>query len=327
MMKEKLKKILYVLTIAFTASSLNVYAINSIGPDDPVTKKVVTPAVANTTFGLPSPRPIQSNIDHLTANMDFARPVLSIEESTASATPVSVGGASMPMSFRGASSNTIIGAENLNGVFNQIARGNKTVKIVQIGDSHVRGNIFPQTIQKMIEGKINDGDRRVSFSYIGINGARASKFTSDDMLRKVANMNPDLVVISFGTNEAHGNFSSSSNTHVMESLVNGIRRSCPNVTFLITTTPGSYISRGGGKVINKTHENVAQNLLAFGRDNGIAVWDLYHNIGGNDYACQNLINARMMQNDRVHLTASGYRMIGNMFGEAFLNAYNRFLKR
>ena len=163
---------------------------------------------------------------------------------------------------------------------------------------------------------------------MGINGARASKFTSEDLLRQIAAKHPDLVIISFGTNEAHGNFSSSNNTHIMQTLVNGIRKNNPNVTFLITTTPGSYISRGSrGKVVNTTHEDVARNLLAFGKDNNIAVWDLYHNIGGNENACKNLINAGMMQGDRVHLTANGYRMIGGMFSEAFINAYNNYLKR
>ncbi len=333
-MKENLKKFIYLLMMTFMASSFDVYAINSFGPGDSDNTTVTTPDIPPVgtlaSFGMPSPTPIKAEMDHAVPATSVSRPVLTVAEPSrfmVNAAPIAMSSKAMPATFKGVAQNEILGSENLNAIFNEIAKGQRTIKILQIGDSHVRGNIYPQTIQKALESKLNAERRAISFDYMGVNGARASKFTGEDFQSKIAAKRPDLVIISFGTNEAHGNFSSSSNTRVMESLVNGIRHRNPNVTFLITTTPGSYISRGGSKVINKTHEDVAQNLLEFGRNHGIAVWDLYHNIGGNENACRNLINAGMMQGDRIHLTAAGYRMIGNMFAEAFINAYNRFLTR
>ena len=338
MMKEKFSKITYMLVMLFMASSFEVLAVNPDGPDEPVVIKKSTenpPANADYTIGQISPMPVKAANDHNEANSALLQPVISLEPATymptytpAVAAPVEVMSKAMPASFKGVAANEILGWDNLSSIFNEIARGEKTVRILQIGDSHVRGNIYPQTIQKYLESQLNTSRKAVSFDFIGINGARASKFTSEEMLRQIASKRPDLVIISFGTNEAHGNFNSSSNTKVMESLVSGIRQKNPNVNFLITTTPGSYISKSGrGKVVNTTHEDVARNLLEFGYKNHIAVWDLYHNIGGNENACRNLITANMMQGDRIHLTVSGYRMVGNMFGEAFVNAYNNFLKR
>jgi len=338
-MKLKLYKILTVMMVSLVMPSFIVYASTLPGPDDPDKKSKdmsveTPPTMSGTSYGMPSPRPEKALNDHSSSTANVSKPILiasdpsySREASMASspsieATAIAMTSKSMPSSFRGCARNEIIGSENLNGIFSTLAKGEKTVRILQIGDSHVRGNTFPQTIEKSLESNFN-----VRFDFIGINGARASKFTSSDMLSKINSKHPDLVIISFGTNEAHGNFSSSSNTRVMNDLVSGIRKHNPQVTFLITTTPGSHISRSGKKVVNTTHEQVAQNLLEFGRNNGIAVWDLYHNIGGNENACKNLIGAGLMQGDKIHLTHSGYRMIGNMLSEAFINAYNQFLVR
>ncbi len=324
------------MMLAIMASSLKISATNSYGPDDPDKTTTVgysknVPSSALPTFGTPSPAPVKAPTDQISKeSLRVSKPILSLTETSyeiTSAAPIPMASKAMPSTFKGCASNDILGWQNLNDIFRQISKGQKTIKILQIGDSHVRGNIWPQTMQKSLESKFNDAQHKsVSFDFIGINGARASKFTSQELLGKISAKHPDLVIISFGTNEAHGNFSSASNRKVMDNLVSSIRRSNPNVTFLITTTPGSYISRGGSKVVNKTHEDVARNLVEFGQANGIAVWDMYHNLGGNDHACQNLINAKMMQNDRIHLTASGYRMIGEMFSEAFINAYNKSLR-
>ena len=101
-----------------------------------------------------------------------------------------------------------------------------------------------------------------------------------------------------------------------------IRRYNPDVQFLLTTPPGSFISRGGAKVVNRTYDEVCRSIKDFGLNHGIAVWDHYHNIGGSEYAANNWNNARMMQADKIHLTAAGYRLMGSLLAESIISAYN-----
>ena len=54
----------------------------------------------------------------------------------------------------------------------------------------------------------------------------------------------------------------------------------------------------------------------------MAVWDLYGIAGGKENACANWQRAGMMRPDHVHYTPEGYRLQGELFYEAFINAYN-----
>ncbi len=310
--------------VALTVSFLSVFA------DDK------NPIIMNIETGKPSPEVAQSSPDHPGDGGKLVQPDLLFEPVTAKEEPMSAGfdnnivpghsnvsfsRVSMPVSFRGTRPNQLYGGESLSPFFMKLASGRK-VKVLQIGDSHVRGNYFPLAIRGMLQESLNKEKELVTFDYIGINGAQASRFTNADMLHSIASKHADLIIISFGTNEAHGNFVASSHTKILQSLIDCIRRSQPAVQFLLTTPPGSHIARGGsGKVPNLVNGMVAENIVAFGRSQHIAVWDLYHIAGGDDNACRNWTRAGLMQGDKVHFTASGYKLMGRLLTEALLKAY------
>lgn len=323
------KTTIAMLSMAFATSTITASANNIPGPGDDDSKEIYESIVTMSEIGKPSPAPIKAEVDKLNLGSNMASPRIVLEESyEMMAEPVAVTNVAMPYSFKGVKPNKITGQQNLRPLFKEIAKGSRTIRILQIGDSHVRGNIFPQTIGKVLEGNLNsDGKNRVKVDFIGINGARASKFTSEELLRQVAAKRPDLVIISFGGNEAHGNFNYDNNTQVLHRLVDGIRRHNPNVQFLLTTPPGSFATKGGVKVPLTTYEAVSNNILNFGINNGIAVWDHFHNIGGTENAANNWWNAHLMQNDRIHLTVAGYKLMGSLLAEAFLNAYNTEIRR
>ena len=323
------KTTIMMLSVALATNAFTASASNIPGPGDDDSKEIYENIVAMSEIGMPSPTPVKAEVDKLNLGSSMASPRLVLEESyDMMAEPVAVSNVAMPASFKGVKANRIIGSGNLRSLFKEIAKGNRTIRILQIGDSHVRGNIFPQTIAKVLESNLNnDGKSRVKVDFIGINGARASKFTSEALLQQVAAKRPDLVIISFGGNEAHGNFNYDNNTQVLHRLVDGIRRHNPNVQFLLTTPPGSFATKNGVKVPLQTYESVANNILNFGQNNGIAVWDHFHNIGGTQYAANNWWNAQLMQRDRIHLTVAGYKLMGSLLAEAMLNAYNSEIRR
>ena len=68
----------------------------------------------------------------------------------------------------------------------------------------------------------------------------------------------------------------------------------------------------------------AEVIRTFGREKGLAVWDL-NAIAGGDSSASNWVAARLMRPDRIHFTPEGYRLHGCLLGEAILSAYNSYL--
>ncbi len=255
-------------------------------------------------------------------------------ENISDAAPVHVKSAPLPRSFRGTHENVITNAKYLNKVFYAIANAEKNVRILHIGDSHIKGNVLPKTLgaqlkdtwgSETLEGVDPDCspelDGGITFNYLGLNGARTSRFCEDDMMDRIEAYRPDLVIVSFGTNEAHGNYDVAAHRRTLETLLSAIRRKCPGVVFLLTTPPGSYL-RG---VPNPHLDEAAQMLLQYGREHNIAVWDVFGIGGGADFACKNWQMANLMQADRIHFTYQGYELQGQLFAEAILKAYNQYL--
>ena len=239
-----------------------------------------------------------------------------------------------PASFRNTRTNELIDGAALAPVFKKI-RQKKTVKVMQIGDSHVKGNILPRTLGTTLQKYFP----QVEFTYYGINGAWARRFYEYDMINKVVMERPDLVIISFGTNEAHGNpIDERVHAETMSLLTGRISEKCPGVCFLFTTPPGSYITQRTGsyttgtgrrrrthyqtaKVPNRNTANVARSIVNFCRSHHMAVWDIFTIAGGPSSALTNWRNAGLMNTDCIHYLANGYILQGKLLGEAIYKAY------
>lgn len=241
---------------------------------------------------------------------------------------------SFPSSFRNTRNNELIEATSLAPVFKKLKQ-NKAVKVMQIGDSHVRGNYLPRSVGSTLKSYFP----RVQFTYYGINGAWARRFYDNDMVNRVANERPDLVIISFGTNEAHGaTLNERTHAGTMQTLTDRIAERCPGVCFLFTTPPGSFISQRTGsrtvgrgrrrttrytttKVPNANTANVARSIVNFCRSHRMAVWDIFTIAGGSTSACTNWRSAGMMNTDQIHYLSHGYILQGKLLGEAIYKAY------
>ena len=111
-----------------------------------------------------------------------------------------------------------------------------TVRIVHIGDSHIRGHIYPQTTGMRLAETFG----AVSYIDKGVNGATCLTFTHPDRIAEIAALKPELLILSFGTNESH-NRRYNSNVHYnqMDELVRLLRAALHDVPILLTTPPGS----------------------------------------------------------------------------------------
>ena len=130
----------------------------------------------------------------------------------------------MPASFKNTQENRIDDPTgSLNAFWESLQRLDRPVRIVHIGDSHVRGHVFPYIMRKALEADFGSeavvdqpvtyrssglaqetGVSGIVYHIMGINGATCASFSTPENLHAVAGLDPDLIIVSFGTNEAHG---------------------------------------------------------------------------------------------------------------------------
>lgn len=202
-----------------------------------------------------------------------------------------------------------------------------TLRIAHIGDSHVRGRVYPHTIRTKLIGAF----RAISYTDMGVNGATCLTFTHPDRIEAIAELQPELLILSFGTNESHNKrYNSIVHYYQVDELVRLIRTRIPGITILLTTPPGSYESfrqnrRRRTYSINPRTATAVNTIRKYAHDRKLAVWDMYNVVGGKEYACKNWWNAGLMRSDHVHYTPEGYVLQGELFFEALINTYNEYV--
>lgn len=253
----------------------------------------------------------------------------------------------MPSSFKDTMENVITDPKGgLCDLWEKILTMDHPVRIVHIGDSHVRGHVFPYTMRKLLEEDFGSeavmdydvsyhttgiaqetGRAGIVYHILGVNGATCASFNKPDRISEITSLNPDLIILSFGTNEAHGrSYNITEHRQQMMSLVRELRKGCVNAGFLLTTPPGAYIRSGRrNRIVNARTPLIVRTEKDFAIDNGIAVWDLYDIVGGERFACKNWTAAGMYQKDKIHFTRDGYTLQGLLIHEAFIKAYNDYV--
>lgn len=202
-----------------------------------------------------------------------------------------------------------------------------TLRVVHIGDSHVRGRIYPRTVGL----KLNEIFGYISYTDMGVNGATCLTFTHPDRIEAIAELKPELLILSFGTNESHNKrYNATVHYHQMDELVKLLRSRMPDVPILLTTPPGSYESfrqsrRRRTYAINPRTVTTVNTIRRYAQDRRLAVWDMYDVVGGKDYACKNWWEAGLMRPDHVHYLPEGYVLQGELLFEALINAYNDYV--
>lgn len=203
-----------------------------------------------------------------------------------------------------------------------------SVRIVHVGDSHIRGRILPRTAGALLQQAFG----AVSYTDMGINGAFCTTFTRPDRVAEIAALHPDLIILSFGTNESHNRrYNHVVHYRQMDDLVRLLREHMPGVPILMTTPPGSYESfrqRGRRRTykINPRTQIAVQTIRRFADANGLAVWDMYEAFGGSRRACLNWQESGLMRPDHIHYLPEGYRLQGEMLSRAIIKAYNDYVE-
>lgn len=179
-------------------------------------------------------------------------------------------------------------------------------------------------------GWISENGRGVTYETLGINGAQASiAFHWEEKLlaSHLALRNPALLVLAYGTNEAgNRDWQRDNYREMFATLLHRFRRMAPTASILVIGPPDRYVRvRGQGwKVYDSVDRIVdAQREAALGT--GCAFWDLREKMGGKG-SMRRWVRSGLAQNDYVHFTASGYRLLGGAVFQDLMEHYGTFSK-
>ncbi|HRI58425.1 MAG TPA: GDSL-type esterase/lipase family protein [Saprospiraceae bacterium] len=162
----------------------------------------------------------------------------------------------------------------------------------------------------------------VVYHSIGVNGAKYQDFVRAKYFsRQVSELAPDLIILSFGTNEAQGKADPDFLRRSMQNLIESLQENSPNALIMLTTPADSYLR--SGRSFNPNMAEVSEIIRKFAREKGYALWDL-HKLSGGENSAQNWKTNGLMSTDSVHYTKVGYAAQGKLLYQSLIKGYNNF---
>ena len=175
-------------------------------------------------------------------------------------------------------------------------------------------------VDGIIPGADDDG---ITFHTIGVNGASVPAYLRCELFeRQLAALRPDLVILSIGINDASGpNFSADAFREGYDRLLATFRRVNPRCAFIfVTNNDSKRRARRRRRVVNTNGPVAREAFVSMAEKWQGGLWDLFCIMGGLGSMAQ-WQKAGLAQKDNVHFTRAGYKVVGAMFYDAFLNFY------
>jgi lysophospholipase L1-like esterase len=178
----------------------------------------------------------------------------------------------------------------------------------------------PDQLAFTLQGITLENDQPgVQYHSVGINGAEVGSFLRSPHLEaQLAVLQPDLVIVSLGTNDAFPTaFDPVAFKRGYGTLIQRIRRAAPRASLLLTAPGDCYRGR---KYPNLNNAKATRQLLELAEETGSGAWNFYEVMGGlrsiGKWYASGLAAA-----DKVHLTRKGYELQGTLLYEALINDY------
>ncbi|MBU8892798.1 MAG: hypothetical protein KOO66_08460 [Bacteroidales bacterium] len=158
---------------------------------------------------------------------------------------------------------------------------------------------------------------KINYHSIGVNGATAQSYLQCDYFSgHLQNINPDLVIISLGTNEAYDDdFSKLEHEYILKDLIYQIQDVSHNAAILIISANDHLKNR---EFANLNIQKVNDNIVNICKELNLNYWDFY-NIMGGENSIIDWYEKGLTSEDKLHLKRSGYEIQGELFFKAFIN--------
>ena len=189
------------------------------------------------------------------------------------------------------------------------------LKLAKTGEIQNRFQFYGLSIENNKPGLL--------YHAIGMNGAFTKSFNkSNFFINHLKALEPDLVIVSLGTND---NFLPESRycrfcvKDNLRTLLDNVRASKPGVSILLTT-PGDFILKNGNH--NNNNEIYRQVIFELADEYNCAIWD-FNKIMGGDYSIKCWTKYGLARNDFLHYSKKGYETQAELLYHAIIDAYEK----
>jgi LysM repeat protein len=161
-------------------------------------------------------------------------------------------------------------------------------------------------------------DNGILYNSVGINGAGLASIMKENLLLyQLSEVKPDLVVLDLGLNDFYKvQFNNTEIEKNLCSIIDIIERASPDASIILCSGQDVYYQYWD-EANCKTYTKLMREI-AFRK--GCAFYDYYY-VSGGQYSMMKWQTNQLARYDRVHLTAPGYYVRGELFCNALLNSY------
>lgn len=169
---------------------------------------------------------------------------------------------------------------------------------------------------KLFGVELSNSNGRLMYSAAGVNGASLNSYLmSSNLLHGLSLINPDVVVVSLGTNDVYDTkFDSTLFERNLVNLVGQISITLPRA-IIILTTPGDHLVKR--TVRNPGLDKARLLVISVSQRMGCGVWD-FHSVMGGEGSIKHWVQSGLAAPDAVHLTPQGYRLKGSLFFQSLV---------
>jgi hypothetical protein len=169
----------------------------------------------------------------------------------------------------------------------------------------------------------DSSDPGIIYHTIGINGARIESYLKCDyFIPHLRALNPDLVIISLGTNDSYSyQFDSIKFESEITQMVSNIRQANPGSAILFTTPGDNRIHK---RNINPSTIKASRTIIHQADELNYSYWD-FNTIMGGPGSASDWNNEGLGHTDFLHFTRKGYEYQAKLFFIAFMEAYGQYL--
>lgn len=209
--------------------------------------------------------------------------------------------------------------------FNVLNQTNSLFSYYTYENLEVSDRIFltpaPENSEFSLNGIVLENNQNgVIYHSIGVNGAHFSHYNQSNLFfEQIKALEPDLIIVSLGTNESFGRLSGSEFLEKVETFITSIRTNYGQCPLLLTSPPPSLLKR---KKENPFPQEYANVLINNSVRNQFSVFDLHTALGGHQ-AISQFISSNLIANDRIHYSAVGYQEHGSLLFDALIGYYFR----
>ncbi|WLF84743.1 GDSL-type esterase/lipase family protein [Moraxella sp. ZY210820] len=158
-------------------------------------------------------------------------------------------------------------------------------------------------------------------SALGINGAELShlnRWNNQAWKNELAQINPQLVILAYGTNEAYNNVSPEKVRSVLTQRIQQIRSTSPQTAIMILSAPEALKSINGQCGVRPTQLTAIQQVQKqVAQSQNTLYWDWQQAMGGQ-CSMKSWINQGKASKDGVHFTVKGYTQLGQDLAQDIL---------